>query len=294
MPQFDAMKRICAIAVLIACTLSCYGEEGRRYEVLGKESGRGVLKLLPVERSTDAEVEAVSFKVTAGDYEIYAEGDIVRGVPTSPSNALPKLEKIWPAEPRAEARMAAVNAQLHKDTLRRGKKAFRGIGERLPRFALYNQTGKLVEPEQLRGNYVVLNFIFTRCMAPEMCPASSRKMGQLQMLAKEAGIENFRLVTVSFDPGYDTPGVLYAYGKLYEFDKGNFDLLTGPEEAIDDLMKQMGVLVYDDVEQIYRHTMQTTLVGPDGKLVYRIPSPSWSPQDFMRKLEELTGGADES
>ena len=72
--------------------------------------------------------------------------------------------------------MGQAGAALRQDTVIRGRNAYREIGENLPDFALYDQNGGVVQPDRFRGRQIVLNFIFTRCPDPKMCPASTAKM----------------------------------------------------------------------------------------------------------------------
>ena len=42
-----------------------------------------------------------------------------------------------------------------------------------------DQDGKLVKLSDLRGNVVVLTFIYTRCPLPDFCPLMDRKFSEL-------------------------------------------------------------------------------------------------------------------
>jgi protein SCO1/2 len=164
-----------------------------------------------------------------------------------------------------------------------GKGAYREIGETSPSFVLYNQDGAIVRFDRFRGKSVVLNFIFTRCPVATMCPAATGKMMALQAAAKTAGIENLELVSISFDSAYDTPPVLKAYAAARGIDTTNFSFLTGPETAIADLLRQFGVISIP-AEKLFRHTLATILIGPDGKIVHRTDDADWNPEDFLQRL----------
>ena len=82
--------------------------------------------------------------------------------------------------------VVAATLALRQDTSTRGKNVYREIGETAPSFTLYNQDGKSTAFDHFRGKRVVLNFIFTRCPLPSMCPASTTKMMALQAAAKQA------------------------------------------------------------------------------------------------------------
>ena len=80
--------------------------------------------------------------------------------------------------------------------------------------ALIESTGKSVNLDELtHGRVTVLSFIYTRCAAPKACPYASNMLGQLQQASvqDEMLVKKMRLVSVSFDPDYDTPRRLAAY-----------------------------------------------------------------------------------
>jgi protein SCO1 len=78
----------------------------------------------------------------------------------------------------------------------------------LPAFALVDQTGRAVGPDELRGEPFVANFIFTRCVTA--CPLLTSQMLNLQKrLGDDA--ERVKMVSISVDPAHDTPEVLARY-----------------------------------------------------------------------------------
>jgi protein SCO1/2 len=179
--------------------------------------------------------------------------------------------------------LAAAAQALRADTQTRGRKAFRELGETAPSFALYNQDGAIVRFDQFRGQRVVLNFIFTRCPIPTMCPAATAKMVALQAAVKKAGYRDVHFVSISFDAAYDTPPVLKKYAADRGIDTTNFSFLTGPETAIADLLRQFGVVTIPR-ENLYLHTVSTILIGADGQLLFRTEEPDWEPEDFIGRL----------
>lgn len=228
--------------------------------------------------------EPVKVAVSAGDAGIWQEGDYLRGI-VFPSDGKLRMETIWPGDLREAAQIAAVNRKLRLDTSARGQKAFRAVGEFLPKFALWNDKGEVVQPSKYRGRYVVMNFIFTRCSQPTMCPASTRKMRELQQLAEEAGLGNLQLVSFTLDPEYDTPGVLASYREQWGIDPWNFDFLTGPVKPLEDLQAQLGVLAEEDEDLIINHTIMVVVADTKGKLFYQVPGSGWSPKDILRQIE---------
>lgn len=225
--------------------------------------------------------EKITVNVYPGDALTYKPRDIIKG-----SLVGNRLENIWPADPIQERIMRDRNGRLRSDTVTRGLKVFRAAGEYLPPFALYDQDSGLITPESWRGKYVVINFIFTRCAQPTMCPASTARMVRLQREAKASNINDLQLVTVTFDPEYDTPGVLKYYALTRGIDTENFTLLTGPNSAIQDLMKQFGILIRPE-DGTLDHTMATLIIDPQGKIRYRKDGSRWSVQEFVDQLNRI-------
>lgn len=80
-----------------------------------------------------------------------------------------------------------------------------------PGFAMTDQNGERLTNEDLRGSFVLYNFIYTRC--PEPCGDLNQTMQEIQARIDEVelGEINIRFVSISFDPEHDTPDVMQAY-----------------------------------------------------------------------------------
>lgn len=116
-----------------------------------------------------------------------------------------------------------------------------------------------------------------------MCPAATQKMMETQRLAREAGVANLELVSITLDPVYDTPGVLKEYADARGIDTGNFSFLTGPEGAIKDLLAQFGVIT-EFQGPILNHTLATILINEQGRIIHRFDGSNWEPRDFVAKM----------
>lgn len=226
-----------------------------------------------------------TFAVRTGDAAIYAPGDMIRGEAMRFGEG-ERLEQVWPDGEAARNTLKLMAADLRRDTLIRGRHPFRGMGEHLPSFALWDDRGELFQSSELRGGYVVVNFIFTRCRDPRMCPLATRLMSQIQDEARAQGLEDqLQLVSISFDPDYDTPGVLYDYARDRGIEPQNFRFLTGPIEPIRDLKAQLGILVEPDDEEIWKHTAMTVVADPEQKIIFQVPGTAWAPSDILSRIE---------
>lgn len=248
------------------------------------DDGCAELKLDSGERSQ-------SVRLSRGDQAYLKAGDRIRANMVQQPGGY-RLETVWPDEPKVIAQMVAINSRLRLDTEVRGRQVYRSIGEDLPPFALYNQYGDLIRSIDLRGKICVVNFIFTRCMNPRMCPAATTRMQKLQEKAKEAGHEDVLFISMTLDPEFDTPGTFNAYAEDREIDGSNYYFLGGPKPVLFDLKEQLGILASKDPKLIIDHTMRTIIADPTGKIVYQVPGSMWGIDDFLTRIEKLNAPDD--
>jgi protein SCO1 len=106
-------------------------------------------------------------------------------------------------------------------------------------FALTNQQGRAVSLADLRGHVWVADIIFTRCTGP--CPRMTGQMKELQDALPPTNAT--RLVTLTTDPDYDTPGILLSYGSRLAANPNSqrWMFLTGTK-------KEIGALAIDSLK----------------------------------------------
>jgi protein SCO1/2 len=227
----------------------------------------------------------MDFTVTPGDIAVAKPGQRIRAELVRAGEGDWRLEKIWALDPVAAKEIETKANALRQETASRGRSVYREIGEKIPDFALYDQDGRVVQSGRFTGKQVMLNFIFTRCPVATMCPASTAKMMIVQKEARESGVTNLELASITLDPEFDTPGVLKAYATTRSIDTSNFTFLTGPESAIRDLLAQFGVLAEPDKDDLVKHTLATILIDEKGRIVHRTDGSGWAPKDFLPKMK---------
>lgn len=140
-------------------------------------------------------------------------------------------------------------------------------GDPFPDLTLRTQEGKTIKISDLRGKWVVLTFIYTRCPLPNYCPRMDNRFRELAGLlrAAPARAEGTRLLSISFDPEHDTPEVLARHAAalgavppLWTFAAANHDELAreGPKLG----------LVYGPREGEIVHNLCTAIIDPEGRL----------------------------
>ena len=167
-------------------------------------------------------------------------------------------------------------------------------GEAVPDATLVDQDGRKRAFSSFRGSSVVLTFIYTRCPLPTFCPMMDRHFASIQeRMHDDPLLKKVHLVTVSFDPKYDTPAVLKKHARELNADLNRWTFLTGDPETIEKFGGRFGVFVArasDDPRDI-THNLRTAVIGADGKLVKVYTGNEWTPEDILADLKP-TANAD--
>lgn len=167
-------------------------------------------------------------------------------------------------------------------------------GEEVPDFKLLNQSGKIIHLKQFRGKVLLLTFIYTRCPLADYCPRMSRNFAQIdKTLAADPSLyARTHLLSISFDPDYDTPTVLRSYGGAYTgkyttetFQHWDFAAPMKPELA--SMLNFFLVGVTPGTNHTLTHSLSTLVLTPDGKIYKWYPTNDWSPQQLLSDVKEL-------
>ena len=218
-----------------------------------------------------------------GDTQITWQGRSIRGVLT-PGADRPSLSSIFPNDLEELRRVAEVSEALHRETLDKGRLVTRMPNDLMPNMALWDQSARLVMKKDFLGSPLALNFVFTSCRSARMCPASTACMKQLgDLLAKLPSASKVRLITITFDPETDSPGVLQTYAKGYGIDFVRHSLLTGDPAQIKDLMRHYGIQTLRDDGTIV-HNAALLLISAEGRIIQRREGASFDAEDVAQVL----------
>jgi protein SCO1/2 len=163
-------------------------------------------------------------------------------------------------------------------------------GETAPEFQLTDQLNRPVTMAALRGKLVALNFLYTRCPMPEVCPRLAASFATVQRRFGPAMGRDLVLLSITIDPEWDTPPVLAAYAKLWRAQPDAWRFLTGSPEAVRKAATDWG-LVYWPEDSAITHTSRTALIGRDGKLLAMVEGSSYRTDqliELIRRHLEVT------
>jgi len=168
-------------------------------------------------------------------------------------------------------------------------------GDTVPDFALVNQDGKKIHLQELQGKSVLLTFIYTRCPLPDFCPAMSTKFSVIEeaLAHNKEAFGKTHLLSISFDPKHDTPGVLRAYGAGYlqgagEMDFSHWEFTVVPEDDVKEIAAFFG-LAYMPDEDKFVHSLSTAIIAPNGKIYRFYAGKDWQTSAVLKDLVASTG-----
>jgi len=172
-------------------------------------------------------------------------------------------------------------------------------GTEVPDFGLVNQDGQRIRLSQYRGKALALTFVYTRCPQPDQCTLMSNNFAAIdQELRKQPEVyDKTHLLTISFDPDYDTPKVLRSYGASHtgRYSDENFqhwEFATGTKDEVKGIAQFFGLRYYQDTasgDEEVIHSLRTAVIGPDGKVFKLYRGNEWKPSEIVSDLQSLQG-----
>jgi protein SCO1/2 len=163
-------------------------------------------------------------------------------------------------------------------------------GDEVPNFKLLNQNNREIHIRDYRGKTLLLTFIYTRCPVPDYCTLMSNSFAQIdRALGQDPAVyEKTHLLSISIDPGYDTPEVLKSYGAAHteRYEKETFahwEFAGGTTEQVKKIAEYFGLTYFPDKDQII-HALRTVIVSPDGKVVKIYSGNDWKPEEVVQEI----------
>jgi protein SCO1/2 len=132
-------------------------------------------------------------------------------------------------------------------------------------FTLVDHTGKTFDNRSLMGHWTFIFFGYTHC--PDVCPTT---LSVLNSVARKVGDRKnqTQFVFISIDPGRDTPEKLRQFVSYFN---GSFIGVTGPDDKINALTRQLGVIYARSGENSWEnnylmdHSASVLLFDPAGR-----------------------------
>jgi protein SCO1/2 len=159
-------------------------------------------------------------------------------------------------------------------------------GDPVPDFTMTTQDGNPLKLSELRGNVVIITFIYTGCPLPDFCPLMDRKFAELarQLAAIPSRSRQVRLVSLSFDPEHDTPDILRKHAQMRGAMPPLWTYAVASHPELAKIAAPLGLL-YAPGDREIAHNLCTAVIDQHGKLASLLVGRernNWSASDLQK------------
>lgn len=132
----------------------------------------------------------------------------------------------------------------------------------------------------LKGNIVVISFIFTNCQGA--CPLMTRNLTMIRDMLPTNVRDEIQFISISLDPVRDTPTAMKEFAQTHDADQERWLWLTGQPDNVNLITKKLGS--YTD--ELEAHT--TTLIAANVRDAHWTKiAPNVPPRGVVERLRML-------
>jgi protein SCO1 len=164
-------------------------------------------------------------------------------------------------------------------------------GALLPDCILTNQDGRMIHTSDYRGQALAFTFFFSRCPLPSFCPRMNNNLSAAQrVLRPDATHTNWQLLSISFDPGFDTPERLKNFASFQQADPYHWDFASSSRAVVKELGGAFGLQFWQENGSI-SHNLRTVVVNAAGRVQKVFTGNEWQPAELAEEMRKaMTAG----
>jgi protein SCO1/2 len=166
-------------------------------------------------------------------------------------------------------------------------------GDLLPDCEFIAEDGSAVHFSDFRGKAVAFTFFFSRCPLPDYCQRMSKNFSETRqlLLATTNAPANWQLLSISFDPEFDSPQMLSSYADFYRgADTNRWLFAAAPTNTLAHLAPQLDLMIMRDGDNIMSHNLRTVVLDPQGKIFRQLDGNQWTPQQLTDAILQAARG----
>ena len=150
------------------------------------------------------------------------------------------------------------------------------------------ESNRLTYAEFFRDRPSIVVFFYTRCNNPNKCSLTITKLGWLQRIIREEGLEGqLKTAAITYDPQYDLPARMKAYalnrGVLFS-DENRF--LRSPQ-GLKELQDYFGLGVNFNGSIVNQHRIELFLLTDQGQIAKTFARLQWDIQEVLDSAKRL-------
>jgi protein SCO1/2 len=133
------------------------------------------------------------------------------------------------------------------------------------------------------GKPSIIVFFYTRCNNPNKCSLTITKLARLQRALRQRGLQGqLRTAAITYDPGFDVPARLSAYGRNRGVVFGDSDRFLRTKTGFDTLQEYFKLGVNFGPALVNRHRIELFILDREGKVAVTFTRLQWDIQDVLR------------
>jgi protein SCO1 len=161
-------------------------------------------------------------------------------------------------------------------------------GDALGDYEFTGEDGKVFRFSDFRGSAVAFTFFFTSCPLPEFCPRMNKNFaGARKILTDDVNAPtNWQMLSISFDPELDKPGILGGYGSFYRGQNTNRWLFAvASTNTLAGLAPKVGLNFWREVGTI-SHNLRTVVLDGQGNIARQFDGNDWTAEELAGAVRD--------
>jgi len=166
-------------------------------------------------------------------------------------------------------------------------------GDLLPDCGFTDENGDAVRLSDFRGNALAFTFFYSRCPLPDYCVRMSKNFSETRqlLLAMTNAPANWQLLSISFDPEFDTPKMLSSYADFYRgTDTNRWLFAVASTNTLSGLAPRLDLMVMREGDSIMSHNLRTVVLDPQGRIFRQLDGNQWMPQQLADAILQAARG----
>ncbi len=162
------------------------------------------------------------------------------------------------------------------------------VGDEMPDGLLRGEDGVTRHLSDFRGKALAFTFFFTRCPLPDYCPRMNRNFAATRdlLLADHGSPTNWELLSISFDPDFDSPEVLTSFAMLFRgSDTRQWMFATALPETLRELAAKLDLMVIHEGNSL-SHNLRTVVVDARGRISAQFDGNRWTPAQLSAAIRQ--------
>jgi protein SCO1/2 len=138
--------------------------------------------------------------------------------------------------------------------------------------------------ELFRGRVSIVVFFYTRCDNPLKCSLTVSKLARVQQLLEERGLSG-RITTaaITYDPAFDVPERLRAYGKDRRVRMDGDHRLLRTVDRLNTLRRYFGLGVNFIGSLVNRHQIEAYVLDAEGRIAASFERLQWDETELVNR-----------